>query len=338
VAYRKTLTERMLRSVYSAASRIIYRDALHADWMYEKMQRPATCLASIVNVAFYALRIPRVFRITSAMIEPVFGCNLRCKTCWGVLDLEGRRPPLMSWDLFCKLVDTLPKSVESVTFALLGEPLLHPRVHEMVDYIAGRGLRPIIFTNGTLLKGEVLERLARSRLSVLNVTIESDAENAGEMRGGMDLDTVRENVAAFARIKRQDTEVKLSIVAHAKNRDRLSSLLKEWSEFAEHIKIIAQVGVSESPGESPLCLEPWRGNLNFFTNGEVSPCCFDWYTEMSIGNLNLQTMREIVLGEAYRSLLRGFLAGNAPDKCLICKEYSVDGAPLRLRKYPYLRK
>jgi MoaA/NifB/PqqE/SkfB family radical SAM enzyme len=327
----KTLTEHVLRAAFAVASRIVYRDSVHADWIYERIQRPSTCFALAMNLAYYALRVPRIFRVPMVLVEPVFGCNLRCKTCWGVNEFEGHRPPLMPWDLFCKFVDELPKSVESVTFSLWGEPLLHPRIHEMIDYVAGKGIRAILFTNGTLLKGETLERIAQSHLSVLTVSIEADNKNAGEMRG-IDLDVLRGNVAAFAKVKRSDTEVKLSIVAHPGNQDKVSSVLKEWSEFAEHIKISPQIGTSKDFGEQYLCMEPWRGNLNLFTNGDVSPCCFDWNTELPIGNLYSQTLPEIIQGEAYHSLLRRFLAGQVPNKCLKCKEFTVEGAPLRLHK------
>ena len=337
MATKKKLTERMLRAAYAVASRIVYRDSAHSDWMYEKMQRPTTCLALALNLAYYALKVPRIFRVVTVMVEPVFGCNLRCKTCWRVLDLEGRRPPLMPWELFCKFVDGLPKQVESLVFSLMGEPLLHPRLHEMIDYAADKGLRPILFTNGTLLEGEALTRIARSRLSVLNMSIEADQENADEMRG-VDLAVLRRNLAAFAKAKRPETEVKVSIVAHPGNLDKIPFVLDEWRGIAEHIKISPQLGIAEEPGEPPLCMEPWRGNLNFYTNGDVSPCCCDWYTELAIGNMHSQTLPDIIHGEAYRNLLRRFLAGQVPNLCLKCKEFTVEGAPLRLRKRSRLRK
>jgi len=326
-----------MRSAYAAASRMVYRDAGHADWMYEKMQRPSTCLALAANLALYRLHIPRIFRVVTAMVEPVFGCNLRCKTCWGVLDLAGRRPPLMPWELFCKIVDDLPKSVESLVFSLMGEPLMHPRLHEMIDYTAEKGFRPILFTNGTLLEGEALGRIAQSRLSALNLSIEADAKNAEHMRG-IDLDVLHKNLAAFRAAKRPETEVKVSIVAHPGNLDKIPTVFQDWSDLAENIKISPQLGLSDTAGEAPLCMEPWRGNLNFYTNGDVSPCCCDWYTELAIGNLHTQDLPEIIAGEAYRALLRRFLAGQVPNLCLKCKEFTVEGAPLRLHKRPNRRK
>lgn len=328
---RKPVSERLLRAVYAAASRIFYRSSAHADWMWERMHRPSTCLALALNFMCYGLRLPRIFRVVTVMVEPVFGCNLRCKTCWGVLDLEGRRPHLMDWELFCKFVDGIPKSVESIVFSLMGEPLLHPRLHEMIDYAADKGLRTILFTNGTLLEGENVRRIAASQLSVLNVSIEADPKNAQEMRG-IDLEVIRAHIKTFLAAKRPETELKLSIVAHPGNLSRIATIHRDWREFAEHIKVSPQLGVADAPGPPPLCLEPWRGNLNFYTNGDVSPCCCDWYTELCIGNLHQQSLPEIIHGAAYRGLLRGFLNGNVPNLCLTCKEFTVDGAPLRLRK------
>ena len=326
-----SLEERLLRFSFRVASRILYGSGAHADWAYEKMHRLRTCRALAMNLAYFYLRIPKIHRIVTVMVEPVFGCNLRCKTCWGVLDLEGRRPYLMEWDLFCKFVDQIPDSVESITFSLMGEPLLHPRLHEMIDYAADRGLRTVLFTNGTLLEGDNIARIVNSSLAILNVSIEADAKNAHDMRG-IDLDVLRNNIEAFIAAKRPETEVKLSLVAHPGNIELVPKVADQWRDLVEHIKISPQLGLVETPGPPPLCMEPWRGNLNFYTNGAVSPCCCDWYTELTIGNMRSQDLSEIIHGEAYRDLLRGFLAGNVPEVCTRCKEFTMEDVPLRLRK------
>lgn len=323
-----------MRLIYRIASRVFYRSPLHEDWLYEKFRRPSSIVALAVNYTCFALRIPYVHRIVSAMVEPVFGCNLRCKTCWGTLDLAGRRPPLLSWAIFCKFVDGLPGSVESIVFSLMGEPLMHPRLHEMIAYAEGKGFRTILFTNGTLLEGENLLRIARSPLSVLSISIETDPENAQKIRG-IDLEQIKTHIRAFQAAKNSCTEVKLSLVVHPDNLKHMPTLQEDWKEYATHIKISPQLGIGEPAAEPPLCLEPWRGHLNLYTNGVVSPCCCDWFTSLAIGNLNEQPMKEIVMGAAHRELLRGFLRGEPHPVCLSCREFTVDGAPRRLRKRPF---
>ena len=53
---------------------------------------------------------------------------------------------------------------------------------------------------------------------------------------------------------------------------------------------------------------------------------------MCIGNLHDQDFAEIIHGESYRELLRRILDGHAPKRCARCKEFDVEGIPLRIRK------
>jgi len=331
------LTERALRAALWLASWAIYHNGIHADWAYEKMQRPRTWLTLAANLANYFSRRPRVHRMFGVVVEPVFGCNLRCQGCWGAYALAGRRPTHMPWRLFEEVVDQTPSYVETITFSLMGEPLMHPRLHEMIAFAADRGFRTIVFTNGTLLTGDALIRIAQSPLAVLNVSVEPDAESSHEFRG-VDLAAVRRNVDAFLAAKRSETQVKLSLVAHSGNYERLGRVWEQWAGVVRHVKISPRMGTNfEAGGPGPLCMEPWRGNLNVFTNGDVSPCCFDYFAELAIGNLYRQTLEEIVQGEAYRDLMAGLLAGQAPQRCVQCTEWKAEGVPLRAPKRPARR-
>ena len=327
----RRLRKHAMMTVYRAASRLVYKKSTHADWMYEKMRRPSTAAALAFNLLGYYRGRPRIPTPVTAMVEPVFGCNLRCRTCWGTLNLQDRRPPRMPLDLFKKVVDEMPRTVESICFSLMGEPLLHEQLHEMIAYASESGFRTILFTNGTLLKDEKLEQLAAAPLNVLNMSIEADPDNADYMRG-VNLDELRANLTEFIQKKREPTEVKLSLVAHPRNLAHVPDVHAQWRDLVQHIKVSPRLGLAEEPGPPPLCMEPWRGNLNIYTNGEVSPCCCDWFTELSIGNVTEHPLGEVVRGARYKQLLDGFLRGEVPNVCLYCREFTVEGAPLRLRK------
>ncbi len=326
------VSEPILRSAFRLASKLIYGNEIHADWAYEKMQRPGTCLSVALNMACFHLRRPRIHRMISLVVEPVFGCNLRCKTCWGAVDLAGRRPHLMPWDLYRKVVDQTPDHVETITYSLLGETLLHPQIHEMIDYAAEGGLRPILFTNGTLLDEERSARLAASKLSVLNVSVEVDDALARDVRG-TDQQAIRRNVERFASLKRPETEIKLSIVAHGGNVDRLDAVWEDWGHLVEHVKISPMISYN-GQCMPRLCMEPWRGNFNVFTNGHVSPCCVDCWAALTIGDLNDQDFGDIIEGPAYRDLLARFLAGEIPPFCCTCTEFTHPRIPRRAPRRP----
>src|SRR4051812_22741932 len=83
-------------------------------------------------------------------IEVTSACNLRCRMCLvryapAVNKAEGAIP----YELFTKIVDDDP-ALEVVTLQGLGEPLLHPRIVDMVGYLTARGIRCGFSTNATL--------------------------------------------------------------------------------------------------------------------------------------------------------------------------------------------
>lgn len=321
------IKEHLMRAVLKTATRIIYGNDTHADWAYEKIQHPRTALLLAQNFLNYYRRRPRISRISGVIVEPVFGCNLQCSRCFRAMCEMGDRPRFMDWDLYTRIVDQTPRHVETLTLSLGGEPLLHPAIHDMIAYAAKRGLRPILFTNGTLLEGEVLARVAASPLAVLNVSIDSNHTDAGTSKGIL-AGRVRDNLVAFMAAKRPETEVKLSLVVDKADYEGLDELVAQWKNLVQHMKISPFMGVEEA-GPSPLCIEPWRGNLNVLTNGDVTPCCFDFGSKLKIGNLAEQSIADIAHGEAYHRLLAGFLAHDAPDRCRRCTKFAAPDLPLR---------
>lgn len=332
------LTERCLRLVYRVGARVFYGSDANVDWIYEKVQRPRNAALVAANLLYFYLRQPRVPGFISLQLEPVFGCNLHCAYCWGKhgTALEGRRPHLMSWETFRRAIDTAPPSIESVTIGCFGEPLLHPRLFQMINYAHASGRRVVLYSNGTLLTGERLTQLAQTPLSVLSVSVEPDAETMRTFRG-VELDVIRRNVELFAQRKRPQTEINLSIVAHAGNYDLIPEVAKEWGSLAKSIKVGPMIDF-DGVGLVRQCAEPWRGNVMVLSDGNVSPCCVDAYADLIIGDVNVSSLRDIVRGSAFTDLLARFICGDAPSRCVHCVEYAAPGLPVKAPKRPPVRR
>ena len=82
-----------------------------------------------------------------AYIEITNVCNLRCTFCPGTRRAGRFLPP----EAFRELAEKLRGHVSYVYLHVMGEPLLHPRLEEILEIAAGLGLRVCITTNGTLL-------------------------------------------------------------------------------------------------------------------------------------------------------------------------------------------
>lgn len=327
-------SEKALRFFLRMGARVFYGDGSQVDWIFEKIRRPRTAWLAARNMLNFKLRAPRLAGLITVGIEPVFGCNLRCAYCWGRFEptLSGKREKLMSWELFTSVIDQLPASVETVTFGSVGEPLLHPRLIDMIEYAASKGRRVAMYTNGTLLYGEKAEQLARSPLSVLNVSMEPTEETARDFRG-IDYGQVRKNIQAFSGMRRPGMDLQLSVVIHPGNQTLVERVHEEWRGIVDRVKVAPMIELNvQSCGVRESCSEIWRGNMNIQTNGVVSPCCLDVEGELAIGNLNKQPLREILDGGVFQDMMRGFCRGKVPPRCMRCTEYGGKGVPLKIPK------
>ncbi len=322
------IPEKLMRTVCRMGSRILYGSGEEADWIYEKIQRPSSYWLVAMNLLNWKLRRPRVQGVVALMVEAVFDCNLKCAYCYRtkLSSHLQERPRLIDWETFCAVVDQAPRSVETIQLCGMGEPTLHPRLCEMIEHIARRGKRPSMFTNGTLLRGDLLARLAQTPLAVLNVSLEPDEETCREFRG-VELDTIRQNIRQFLAAKRPETEVKVRMVAHPGNVELVAKAAEAWRREVQGVKIGRLINMKEGHHGNFTCIEPWGSNLFVYTDGKISPCAMDMFKDLVIGDIHEQTFDEIIHSPAYRDILQKFARGEPPSLCATCSEVRVEGIP-----------
>ena len=276
----------------------------------------------------FRLGIPRIAGWVSMTIEPAAACNLACIYCARSKNKPWTtsRPPLMDWELFRQIVDEAPKTIEAICLSGIGEPLMNPKIVDMIHYVSKSGRRVYMFTNGTLLKGDLLNQLAASPLDALNVSIEPDAESARHYRD-VDYDEIAGNIRAFAAIKRKGLSLNISLVMNEMHDERMERFRAEWKGIVDHIKISPQMilGEVDAHTTSLKCSELWRGNMDIKTNGNISICCFDGMEDLTIGNVSNTPLATIIDGDAFRNLLQRVVAGDMPSRCRRCKASCFSG-------------
>lgn len=109
-------------------------------------------------------------RLEAIQVEVTSHCNLRCVMC-PVTALAGNwRPRHLRWETFLRVAPAF----EHARFVHLqgwGEPLLHPRLLDMIRVAKDAGCRVGFTTNGTLLTPPVAQRLLDAHLDILAVSI-----------------------------------------------------------------------------------------------------------------------------------------------------------------------
>lgn len=100
-------------------------------------------------------------------------CNLSCGYCYEY-DKVSKPIPL---DILKQRIDHL-KKLKTVFVTLNGgEPLLHPQIADLVRYIAGLGMVPMINSNGHVLKLPLIQKLNHAGLFGMQISCDSLEDN-----------------------------------------------------------------------------------------------------------------------------------------------------------------
>jgi radical SAM protein with 4Fe4S-binding SPASM domain len=169
-------------------------------------------------------------------VEVTSACNLRCAMC-----LVRYRPPVnkvagaIDVDLFRRLIDDLP-DLAGVTLQGLGEPLLHPRLLDLVGHTHQRGIRVGFNSNATLLTRERSQQLVRAGLDWVHVSVDgATAQTYESIREGARLPVVLRNLADLVAVRREDgrgrLEIRVVFVAMRRNIGELPRLVAQLNRI-----------------------------------------------------------------------------------------------------------
>ena len=219
-----------------------------------------------------------------AYVEITNICNLRCNFCPGT-----RRPGrFMPPEEFRLLAERLRGRAAYLYLHVMGEPLLHPQLREILDVASELGFRVCVTTNGTLLpeKGETL--LSAASLHKVSVSLHS-----AEGNGTAELEDYLRAVWDFA--------VRLTAIGGI-------CALRLWNiggaqERNEEILSF----LAERTGVWPLA------QAAVLCDGTVVPCCLDHEGDIPLGNLLEQSLEEILDSPRARALVRGFSDGKPSE-------------------------
>jgi len=104
-----------------------------------------------------------------AQIEVTNRCNFSCPMCQrGFLEVKIAD---MDFSLYQKIIDRL-EGIKEVTLTGWGEPLLHPKIVEMIEYAKRKGMRVSLTSNGSLLTGSLAKKLIGAGLDYLSISID----------------------------------------------------------------------------------------------------------------------------------------------------------------------
>ena len=130
------------------------------------------------------------------LVEPVSSCNLRCVMCYQTDKTFTRKPymGLMKMELYKNIIDQLVEGeTRALTMASRGEPSMHPKFGEMLEYASGKFYDFKINTNATRLNENMCHEILSSGVNVLTFSIDAHEKKLYEeirVRGKLEINTI----------------------------------------------------------------------------------------------------------------------------------------------------
>lgn len=185
---------------------------------------------------------------TYVQIEPVGQCNLRCQMCSIQFRQDGPPygpPAFMEFETFTRIVDQF-RDLQELHLQGLGEPMMHPRFFDMVEYASRRNIRVTTNSNLTLLNERRAERCVTSGLDCLHTSIDgATAQTYERIRVRAHFDRVVNNLERILTARKRhgsDTpHLHMVMVIMRQNLHELPDLVRfaaQWSIekiFVQHL-------------------------------------------------------------------------------------------------------
>jgi MoaA/NifB/PqqE/SkfB family radical SAM enzyme len=193
-----------------------------------------------------ALKEKRVTPPVHIRLKPINACNHRCFYCCyrsdslylGELLNEKDMIPLEKMREITQ--DMAETGIKAVTFTGGGEPLIYPYIVEAVERLLNSGIKVSVLTNGSALKGNIAEVLAKGS-SWVRISIDAaDGKTLSKSRGvkPSEFENIINNIEGFAKQKNDDCELGINLIITKLNSNSVLKLIKLMKEKgADHVKI-----------------------------------------------------------------------------------------------------
>ncbi len=244
-------------------------------------------------------------------------CNLSCAFCPGTRRAPGRISPAE----FEKLLPKLKPYTEYLYFHIMGEPLCHPQLGELLDLAGAYGFRVILTTNGTLLARQQKMLLSASALHKVNISLHAFEAN--------DLAVPFEDYLADCFRFGQAAAGKKLVVyrlwnkggADARNAEILTAMesyfSKPWQIQRQGTRIGERVYLEygekfdwpdmDAPeGTDRAFCYGLRDQIGILWDGTVVPCCLDREGDIALGNIFRQELDDILQSPRAKAIYEGF--------------------------------
>jgi radical SAM protein with 4Fe4S-binding SPASM domain len=253
-------------------------------------------------------------------------CNLKCPECASGSDLMKRERGFMDFGLYKKAILELDPFLYNINMYFQGEPMMHPQFFSFPGLTDG--INSVVSTNGHFLTPENSEKLAKSGLKKLIVSVDGMSQEVYSMyRQKGELGKVIsgiENVVSACHKFNSSLKLELQFLVNRYNEYQIPVAVRFAKEVGASLKLKSMQIISDNDTENWMpagtkfrryekkggkiviknsmpdrCPRLWF-NPVITWDGLVIPCCFDKDAEFVMGDLKKESFRTIWNNARYK--------------------------------------
>lgn len=334
---RNPLTELELRSgdpAFDGLSRVLAGQATIGELLPELRRR-------LFDEGWLIERAPRLaerFRLKYVSLEASTVCNQACYFC--PVSVDRRADHAMTMEFYERIVAQLAaykSTIDGVSMIHYNEPTADKRFLEQVAMLKRYGLPPAVLTNATGLTPQRVDKLLEmGGLRYLSINLSTlDRERYRVERGGDHLPIVLRHLD-YLKDKPLAPQMDMAVLGTGDERHR-----RDFAEIQERFRgsrfNVVFYEVMDRAGAVPIGLQPTRRQdrlcgceqtgsrpvewVHVNPMGQCVLCCQDYHDRYVVGDLNVETLDEILGGERmalYRRWVYGMEEAPADFICRGC--------------------
>ncbi len=266
-------------------------------------------------------------RFKKIYIEITNSCNLKCSFC-----PEGKRiKEFISVENFEIIINQIKPYTNLIALHVKGEPLLHPKLKEILDICEKENILVNITTNATLLEKNKDILISSKAVRQLNLSLHSITKN--ENTDTYNFETYINNVLSTSKEILEKTNIIISyrlwnlenISENSENLHILKRLecaysvenLTEKARENSFVKLARNAFLNQDLEFVWPCLDNdiiseegtcWglRNQVAILVNGDVVPCCLDGEGIINLGNIFENSFESIINSEYSKEFVKAF--------------------------------
>ncbi len=253
-------------------------------------------------------------RFKRVYIEITNNCNLNCSFCAP----SKRCKQFITPAKFEEILRQISPYTDYIYLHVLGEPLLHPNLDEILTICEKYNKNVNITTNGTLLQKN-LEILLKHKVRQINISLHCECENKHSYISS--ILTCLDKLSPFSFISLRswlkcDDIIIQKISEHYSTKitnERKQTLTKNVF-FSVEKPFIWQANENDENG---FCYG-MKDMCAILDDGSVTACCIDYDGSINLGNIFKTPFKNIIESEKVKQLVQGF--NNKKLICETCKK------------------